>query len=259
MTRPDPRSADEPSTTMGPPRRRWLTPVLIVLSTLALVAGVFVVHSASTDPGSEGTAAEGGKPAAVVVEAPSEVAAPDLSSEESRNPEDLLAEGPVDAPVALVVFTDYQCPYCAQWTHETAPVMREYVERGELRIEWRDVNVYGEDSERAARASLAAAMQGEHEAYQQRLFEGGEIRSSADLSEEALIGLAGELGLDTVRFAEDLHSEEVASTIAANAQQGIELGALSTPAFLIGGTPTMGAQPTEVFVDMVDEALAEES
>lgn len=258
MPRNDPRPAAESPTTQIPSRRRWPVPVLIVLSTVALVAGAFAVHSASTSSGGEGTAAGDGEPAAVVVEAPSEVAAPDLSSEESRDPADLLAEGPVDAPVALVVFTDYQCPFCAQWTHETAPVMREYVERGELRIEWRDVNVYGEDSERAARAALAAAMQGEHEEYQQRLFEGGEIRSSADLSEEALVDLAGELGLDTDRFQEDLNSEEVASTVAANAQQGIELGAMSTPAFIVGGTPTMGAQPTEVFVDMVDEALAEE-
>lgn len=258
MPRTDPQHAPDTSGREIPPRRRWMIPVLIILITAALVVGVFWIQSASNTQGDRASQPTTGQsePAA---EAPSEVAQPDLSSEEARDPDDLLAEGPVDAPVVLVVFTDYQCPFCAQWTHETAPVMREYVERGELRIEWRDVNVYGEDSERAARASLAASMQGKHEEYQQRLFEDGEIRSADQLSEQALIELADELGLDTAQFEKDMNSEETAQTIDANAQQGIELGAMSTPAFIIGGTPTVGAQPTEVFTDMVDQALTETS
>lgn len=186
---------------------------------------------------------------------PSEVALPDLSTAERRDAEDLLAEGPVQAPVVMVVFTDYQCPYCARWSHETLPVLRDHVERGELRIEWRDVNVYGEDSERAARASLAAAMQGEHTAYQQALFAGGEIRGPGGLTEQALIDLADELGLDVQQFTEDLRSEQVARTISENAAEGLELGAVTTPSFVIGGIPSVGAQPTEHFLAQIDEAL----
>src|SRR5699024_7537858 len=104
----------------------------------------------------------------------------------------------------------FQCPYCAQWSHETLPVMREYVDRGQLRIEWRDVNVYGDESEQAARASLAAAKQGRHEAYHEQLFAGGEVRSAQELSEQSLIDLAGEIGLDTGQFEQDLNSPEVA-------------------------------------------------
>ena len=247
---------DEPTGHRSP--RRWVLPIAIVLAAAALIAGVLWMQQGaepdtapqSTVENAEGTVQPG------AVEHPGEVALPDLSDQESRDPDDVLAEGPVDAPVVLVVFTDYQCPFCAQWSHETVPELREYVDRGELRIEYRDVNVYGEDSERAARASLAAAMQGQLQDYQDELFAGGEIRSSSELSEQALIELAGELGLDTEQFAADLHSEEVATTIEANAQQGIDIGAFSTPAFVIGGTPTVGAQPTEVFTDMVDEALA---
>src|SRR5699024_9713231 len=111
-----------------------------------------------------------------VAEHPSEVAQPDLSHEEARDPDDLLAEGPVDAPVVLVVFTDFQCPYCARWSHETLPELREYVDRGELRIEWRDVNIYGDDSERAARAALAAAKQCGLEEYHDMPFDRGGLR-----------------------------------------------------------------------------------
>lgn len=247
---------DEPTGRRSP--RRWVLPIAIVLAAAALIAGVLWAQQdsepeatpQSTVENAEGTEQPG------AVEHPDEVALPDLSDQESRDPDDLLAEGPVDAPVVLVVFTDYQCPFCAQWSQETVPELRDYVDRGELRIEYRDVNVYGEDSERAARASLAAAMQDRLQEYQDELFADGEIRSSSELSEQALIDLAGELGLDTEQFAADLHSDEVATTIEANAQQGIDIGAFSTPAFVIGGTPTVGAQPTEVFTDMVDEALA---
>lgn len=83
------------------------------------------------------------------------------------------------------------------------------------------------------------------------------FRSGQGLSEESLVELAGQIGLDTEQFAADMNSEQVAETIAENAQQGIDLGAMSTPAFIIGGTPTAGAQPTEVFTELVDQALAE--
>ena len=259
--RPDPDSPEQARSS-----RRWVVPAVIVAAALALIGGVLWGQQGTAEPeaaprssveeaaGAEQQPETAEQPGAV--EQPDEVAVPDLSEEESRDPEDLLAEGPVDAPVALVMFTDYQCPFCAQWSHETLPELREYVDRGELRIEYRDVNVYGEDSERAARASLAAAMQGEHQEYHERLFADGEIRSSVQLSEQALIDLADEVGLDPEQFAADLNSEEVAATIDANAQQGVEMGAFSTPAFIIGGTPTVGAQPTEVFTDTVDEALA---
>lgn len=245
-------SPDEGTPQQPPAHRRFLVPAVIIAVTALLIATVLALQA---DGDQDDAAPTESVPDQASLEHPSEVALPDLSSEVTRDADDLLAEGPVDAPVVMVVFTDFQCPYCASWSHETLPTLREYVERGQLRIEWRDVNVYGEDSERAARASLAAAMQGEHTEYQQALFAGGEIRSSEELSEDALIALAGELGLDVEQFTADLHSDRVARTIEYNAAQGAELGAVTTPSFIIDGTPTVGAQPTEVFVDLIDEAL----
>lgn len=243
----------------GAARRRLLVPGAIAVVTALLVAGVFWVQrepapSDPTAPVAEASARPGRPP---VVAHPSAVALPDLGDQEARDPDDLLAEGPVDAPVVLIVFSDPQCPFCARWSHETLPVLREHVERGELRIEHRDVNIYGEDSERAARATLAAAQQGHFTEYHDRLFAGGEIRSPDALTEEALIALAAELGLDTEQFTADLRSEQVAATIAENAAQGIELGAMATPSFVLDGTPMVGAQPTAVFTEAIDRALAE--
>lgn len=239
-------------------RARWLVPIGIVAVMALLVVGVFWMSGDDdgADPAGSG-ADDGSSEEQAAVEHPSSVAAPDLSSEETRDPDDLMAMGPVDAPVVLVFFTDVQCPYCASWAHDTLPVMQEYVDRGELRIEWRDVNIYGDDSERGARASVAAAKQEMVQEYHELLFEGGEIRSSAELSEDSLVEMAEELGMDPEQFRDDMNSEEVAQIVETNAQQGIDLGAMSTPAFIIGGSPTVGAQPTEVFTDLVDEALAE--
>lgn len=247
--------------TQGPApdgRSRWLVPLVLLAVVALMIGAVLWIGGGGDGGGTAGSAATGeSSQRSGAVEHPTEAAPPDLSDQEGRDPDDLLAEGPADAPVVLVMFTDYQCPYCAQWSHETLPALREYVERGELRIEYRDVNVYGDESERGAKASLAAAEQGHFEAYHDALFAGGEIRSPEELDEDSLVELAGELGLDTEQFRADFHSEEVAATIDANAQQGIELGAMSTPAFILDGAPMVGAQPTEVFTDALDEALAE--
>ncbi|MGO1562845.1 MAG: DsbA family protein [Actinomycetaceae bacterium] len=242
------------------PQRRqlpgWVVPAAILTVAAVLIAVILGMLRAD----GEQPAPAGSTPPAVG-DAPTEVQGAvqqDLGSVETRDEDDLLAAGPVDAPVALVVFSDYQCPFCARWNEETLPLMMEHAEAGDLRIEWRDVNIFGPASERASRASYAAALQGEFWTYHDALFAGGEHRSEAGLSDEALVELAGELGLDTEQFAADMSSEETASTVDAYAQQGLDVGAFSTPAFVLGGQAIVGAQPTEVFEEAFAHALAAE-
>ena len=232
-------------------RPTWVVPVLILAGAALLIALVLALAQKDDVPG--------GKPGPTTAGGPTEVedpTQPDLTRAERRDPDDLLATGPVDAPVTLVVFSDYQCKYCAKWSHETLPLMMEHVESGDLRIEWRDVNVFGPASERAARASYAAALQGQFWEYHEVLFAGGEKRSEADLSDGALTDLAGGLGLDVEKFATDLTAPETTEQIEANAQLGLDLGAYSTPSFLLGGEPIVGAQPSQAFLDAFDRALA---
>lgn len=250
----------------APPSRTvpvWAVPVA-VLAVLLLLVGLVLNLGGSDDqqPTSQPapTAATGSDSASSAQDsAPTAVqnpVQPDLTELERRDPSDVLAVGPVDAPVAIVVFSDYQCRYCAGWSEETLPVMMERAEAGDLRIEWRDVNIFGEASERASRAAYAAGLQGEFWEYHDRLYPEGNTRSEGDLSEEALVGLAGEMGLDTEQFLTDMYSPETDAEIDRNAKLGLNIGVHSTPAFLLNGQPIVGAQPTQVFVDRLDAALA---
>jgi len=256
--------------------RGWLLPVALVGLMVLLLAVVPTMQTGSQHGGADVPPDADGRPPVdgetipqeVWPSAPSEPVAqdppaheegaplPDMADVERRDPGELLAAGPVDAPVALVVFSDYQCPFCAQWSQDTLPVMLEHAEAGHLRIEWRDLNIYGTESERAAQATYAAALQDSFWEYHHALFPDGQIRSHRQLDDEGLIGLAAELGLDTEQFEADLHHPDTIDQIQRNARSGFESGALSTPSFVLGGEPIVGAQPTEVFTRALGAALA---
>ena len=244
-----------PSTSPFRQVSQWLAPALIVILAVALIVVVLQRDGEAAQP-----AAAVAPPAAEDADGPvAEIAEPEQQRLEMarRDPEDPLAAGPVDAPVVMVAYSDYQCPFCALWAQQTEPAMMELVEKGDLRIEWRDVNVFGPDSERGARAAYSAGLQDRFWEYHRALFADGEKPSADELSEEQLIALAGELGLDVDRFTADLASPEVAAAVQANEDEGLSIGAYSTPTFLVGGVPVVGAQPTEVFVQAVEDALAQ--
>lgn len=226
--------------------RTWMTPAIIIIVAVLLIV-VVVTQGIDDRPSTDQTPSE----------SKAQVEQPELSDIERRDPDDLLAFGPLDAPVGLVVYSDYQCPFCAAWNQDTLPELMPYVESGQLRIEWRDVNVFGPASERAARAAYAAAIQNRYWDYHDALFPEGEHLPESKLTGEAPIGLADELGLDVEQFAADMSSNEAMEEAQHNEQEGRDLGVTGTPAFILGGQPMIGAQPTQAFLDALDTALAE--
>lgn len=242
-------------------RRTWIVPAAIIVVAAALI---FLVIALQTPANSDATSpdrsaantSEGSpsSPAASEQEQQAEIAA----IAERRDPADALALGPEDAPIGLVVFSDYQCPFCAQWNEETLPAMKEYANAGDLRIEWRDTNIFGEASERASLAAYAAGEQGKFWEYHNALMPNGDKLPENKLSEASLIQLADELGLDHKQFVADFSSQATLEAVRMNAQLGRDLGASSTPAFLISGIPVSGAQPTEIFVNVIDELIAKQ-
>lgn len=235
-------------------RRAVIVPAVIVLAAVGLVA--LAVGRAGSQ-GTPGATSPGDAPTRSAAGSVIEPETPAVLDMARRDPQDPLALGAVDAPVVLVVYSDYQCPFCALWVQDTQPAMLKYVDAGELRIEWRDVNVYGPDSVRASQAAYAAGLQGAFLEYHGGLFADGHKRSPDELTETALIDLAKSLDLDVTRFRTDLRSPEVAAAVQANADEGASIGAFSTPTFLVGSQPVIGAQPAAVFVDAIEVALAQ--
>lgn len=254
---------------MSVARNRILIPVLFLLVVAAVVAGLLVGGAGGDEPAElaedasapteqtgapdqgatdDGTAAGDEAPgdsAAPTAPAPT---APDLTRRLEGDP---MAVGPVDAPVGVVVFSDFGCPYCQSWAQETQPTILDYAAEGAVRLEWRDVAILGEDSSRAAVAAAAAAQQDAYYEFHEQLFIDMDARSP-----EQLTALAAGLGLDVDQFTSDLTDPAVQGLVRGNMEEAQGLGLQSTPSFIIAGTPVVGAQPAEVFVELIEAALA---
>lgn len=175
---------------------------------------------------------------------------------ERRRDGDELALGRTDAPVVMVEYSDFRCPFCGRFARETHPeLVRRYVDKGVLRIEWRDFPVFGNQSELAARAARAAARQGRFWEFQERLFADAPSKGHAKYPKAKLVAAAKAVGVqDLARFEREMQADDVRREVEADRDQGLSVGVNSTPAFVINGTPVLGAQPLEAFVTAIEQA-----
>jgi Na+/H+ antiporter NhaA len=143
--------------------------------------------------------------------------------------------GPLDAPVTVVEYGDFECPYCGR----AEPAVRELLaEHGDVRYVWRhlplpDVHPH---AELAAYASEAAAFQGMFWQMHDLLLERQDALELPDL-----IGYARELGLDTEKFEGDLGGERGAARVAEDIDSADLSGVSGTPTFFINGRRHIGA------------------
>ena len=177
---------------------------------------------------------------------------------ERRTADDPVALGAVDAPVVMIEYSDYNCPFCGAYARKTQPeIVKKYVDTGQLRIEWRDLPVLGEASMNAAVAARAAGEQGLFWAFNEALYASAPDKGTADLSEPAPLALAEQIGVpDMAQFAQDMLSPELEAKVQADLSEGTQLGLNSTPTFVINNQAIPGAQPMDVFTQVIDEALA---
>jgi protein-disulfide isomerase len=173
-------------------------------------------------------------------------------------------KGDADAPVTIVEYSDYQCPFCSRHFQETLPQLLEnYVETGRVRYVFKDFPLTSihPQAPKAAEAARCAREIGDEVDYWEMhdlLFEGQPQWSGNPEAVTVFKGYAGELGLDQDSFDECLDSGRHAAAVEADLREGAGFGVTGTPAFFINGQPLSGAQPYAVFEQVIDTMLAGE-
>ena len=161
--------------------------------------------------------------------------------------------GPAGAPITIVEFSDYQCPFCRRWHEEVyQPLMEAYP--GKIRLVYRHLPLTSIHPEAfpAAEAVMCAGEQDAYWDYHEKLFSSDQL--GADVYEQ----YAKDLGLDLAKFESCITEGRYRDAIQADSDFAVNLGARSTPTFFINGLAVVGAQPLDVFRQVIDKELAGE-
>lgn len=171
---------------------------------------------------------------------------------------DGTAMGDPDAPVTIVEYSDFQCPFCARFHHETLPqIVDEYVRSGQVRFEYRNFAFIGRESVEAANAALCAAEQGQFWLYADYLFANQTGENVGAFTEGRLQEIAQAAGLSMDEFEQCSSRNEMTDTVQAHYADALEQGVGSTPTFFVNGTEVRGAVPYADFQAAIEAALAE--
>ncbi len=161
--------------------------------------------------------------------------------------------GPEDAPITIVEFSDYQCPFCLRW-HEQVyePLLNAYP--GKIRLVYRHFPLTSihPDAFPAAEAAMCAGDQNAYWQFHEKLF------SSSALGSNVYSQYAQELGLDMTAFESCITEQKFKEAVQADLDFAVDLGVRSTPTFFINGLAIVGAQPLDIFKQVIDKELAGE-
>lgn len=159
------------------------------------------------------------------------------------------ALGPADAPITIIEFSDYNCPYCEKWHAETfQPLMAAYPDQ--IRFVYRDFPITSQESTMAAQAAQCAGEQDAYWPFHDSLLSGG-----LELGREAYQQYATRLGLNVEGLLACLDSGKYDDEVQADARYAAGLGVSGTPTFFINGLPLVGAQPLSEFQAVIESEL----
>jgi len=159
--------------------------------------------------------------------------------------------GNAKAPVTIVEFSDFQCPFCLR----AAPTLKRLRETygDKVRVVWKDfpLTQIHPQAFKAAESGHCAAEQGKFWEYHDKLF-----GNQQALQPDFLKQYAKDTGMDAEKFGECLDSSKYAERVRDSVAAGSQLGVSSTPTIFVNGRMLEGAQPYEVFSSVIDEELA---
>lgn len=160
------------------------------------------------------------------------------------------SKGPKNAPVTVIAFSDFQCPFCSR----AVPLLKQVEEnyKGKVRIAFKHLPLsFHDKAQLAAEASMAANEQGKFWEYHDKLFE-----NQTALDRPSLEKYATDLGLNATKFKAALDSGKYKKFVEDDAKLAGTVGASGTPTFFVNGKSIVGAQPFDEFRKSIDAELA---
>jgi protein-disulfide isomerase len=172
--------------------------------------------------------------------------------------------GDPNAPVKIVEFSDFQCPYCKQFADQTEQALIDtYVTPGKVYFTYRSMGNFvsrnigkgGTESRDSAEAAYCAGDQGKFWEYKDTLFANWQGEDVGSFSGKRLNAMAEQLGLDLNKFSDCMSSNKFLDQVNQDFSDGSAAGVTGTPSFLINGKLITGAQPLSVFQKEIEAAL----
>jgi len=161
-------------------------------------------------------------------------------------------KGDANAPVTMIEFGDFECPFCEKFYSQILPRLEEeYIIAGKLRLIFRDFPLNSHQQARpAAEAAECAKEQGKFWEFHDKIFE-----NQQSLSEESYRQWATDIGLNTAQFSDCFDSGKYRSEVEKDFADGSAAGVRGTSIFFINGVKLVGAQPYSVFRQVIDQQL----
>lgn len=171
--------------------------------------------------------------------------------------------GSKNAPVAMIEFSDFECPFCRSFWRDTLPLIKsQYIDTGKVKFVYRDFPLSFHPGARpAAEAAECAEEQGKFWVLHDKIFGEQDKQGTGTIqfTKEDVIRWAGQIGLGTNKFNQCLESGKYASEVEKDFADGSAAGVSGTPAFFINGKLVVGAQPFAIFQQAIEATLKEKN
>ena len=169
-----------------------------------------------------------------------------MHAEVTRDPNDPRAKGDVNAPVVMVVYSDFACPFCTKFAQEVEPQLDDLIKNGTLRIEWRDLAQITPTSPLAAQAGIAAGKQGKFWEFHDAVYGAADPQGHPTYTEDSLVDFAKKAGVpDLERFRADMTDATTAKAVADATQHAYSLAITGTPFFIVNDAYIGGYRPAD--------------
>jgi len=224
-----------------------------VFLSIGLIISFFVIANAIKDNKNLIEVLGSGQGALQVPTGAAPSVVPQAPSKQTIDLDDDPFLGDVNAPITIVSFEDYQCPFCKRAFDQTFPQLKkEYIDTGKVKYVYRDFPLgFHPEAQPAAEASECADDQGKFWEYHDAIFQNQQSLGSALYTQ-----LAEQLNLDVDKFNQCMQTGKFRSEVQNDFNDGQSYGVSGTPTFFINGIKLVGAVPYQAFQQIIEAELA---